>query len=681
MRSSFANFFGAARDTFSRHRWFILTTFLCSTVFSAVLTGGSFRFDYEEAFGSFYDYQAASLLQGRLDVPEQAISIEAFIVDGRFYGYFGPTPALLRVPLVVAGVGFGRLSRGFMLVYYVAALVAAYLILIEASRLIGSGTTPPEKWSVAVFQINTGLGSSIFFLSSSAYIYHEAILCGVTFALWSVWCALRHNAAPDGRWWIGSLVCGVLSVHARPSAGLFALTLLGGVALTQARRAWREQRTAVGLRRPLGIAALAAVGVLSFNGLSYLKFKTFDGCPLRLNVQYDPARLAKIDGSQFHLTNVPFAFGAYFLRPNFAVTKHFPYFQINGGPERIYPGAKLDLVEPTLGFPFAMPGLFALATLGCAAAFVHSRAARPAITLLLAAAMPMSLAMFAAVAISHRYTADFCPVLVCAAAFGTVATQEADAGWRNLLRAGLLVVTLASLAITIALTLRHQGESVWAVPEEIRHHYQNLCRKADAFFGVSHTDRANPDSLVVQGVMLWTLKRPAEAVKRFEAALRINPNHAVAHKDFAKLLLDQGRPEEALAHGIAALRIDPALVDAHRFCGEALLALNRVGEAIPHFETVLRHRPTDSDAHTNLGNTFFRAGRMNDALIQFREALRLDPAAAETHFNVGLALGQTGRTAEAIGEFEEALRLKPDFTPARDCLTQLRPPAVKPPPK
>ena len=48
---------------------------------------------------TFYDAQAQRLLQGRIDVLPDAIGTEAFMRGGKAYGYFGPPPALARIPL------------------------------------------------------------------------------------------------------------------------------------------------------------------------------------------------------------------------------------------------------------------------------------------------------------------------------------------------------------------------------------------------------------------------------------------------------------------------------------------------------------------------------------------------------------------------------------------------------
>ena len=114
--------------------WFLVAAGCATLCYTWVVTGGSFRFNHAEVFGSFYDYQAASFLEGRLDVPEEAIGGEAFEARGKLYGYFGPTPALLRLPFVAAGIGFGKLSRALMVVYFLGCLIASYLLLKQALR-------------------------------------------------------------------------------------------------------------------------------------------------------------------------------------------------------------------------------------------------------------------------------------------------------------------------------------------------------------------------------------------------------------------------------------------------------------------------------------------------------------------------------------------------------------------
>ena len=461
-----------------RHRTFLITATFCCASFCAVLTSGSFRLIYPEVFGNFYDFQALSLLQGRLDVPEGSLQGEAFIYDGKVFGYFGITPALLRLPFVVFGLAFGELSRAAMLLFFAATLAGAYLVQLDATRLLRPNHPQPARWQTILFTLHLGLGSTMFFLGSRAYIYHEAILCGLMFAVFSCWCSLRHFSQPAGRWWLGALVLGLFSVHARPPTGLFALTVLGCVVATHLLRSIEKNATSRETFRSCAIGVGAVLGVLSFNALSYAKFRTFEGCPLRLNVQYSPTRLAKIDSKQFHPTNLPYGLTAYLLRPTFDFSARFPWVYLAPPiPPTEFAAAKLDLPDRTAALPYGMTGLFLLASVGCVSAYRNSPAARAPVLILWIAAVPFTLAMAAAIATAERYTGDWVPFLVCAGAFGLAAPS-----WKPLATATLATATLWACLLTFALTLHFQGAMVWGVSDHVKQNYQQLRDHVDGFF-------------------------------------------------------------------------------------------------------------------------------------------------------------------------------------------------------
>lgn len=469
--------FASLRCSLAPHRWFVGASTVCALVFTWMVTQGTFDFDVTEQLGSFYDYQADSLLHGRLDVTEEAIGGEAFVFAGKLYGYFGPTPALLRLPFVIFDFAFGNLTRAFFVGYFIATLLAAYALLRHACRVIAPAATPSPA-AVVLLTANLGLGSTLFFLGSRCYVYHEAIFCGVTFALFSCLFSLRHLAAPAGRAWFPALLCALLSLHARPPTGLFALTFLGCIAATHLLRSsfspYLRLSFSPSSLRPLALGLSCVLAVFTFNALSYLKFKTFDGAPLRYSRPYDAERLAKIDGKSFHAANVPYGAYTYFVRPNLRFEKKFPFVYL-GSPEpgREFPAAKLDLPDHTLAIPFAMPGLFFLTLLAIVAAFVRPLT-RPPLLITCAAVIPMSLALFAAIATAQRYTADWLPFLTCAAAFGLASLDTSTAGLRFALHALLSLFTLAAVLLTFGLTLHYQRETVWGVPEEIRQSYQTL---------------------------------------------------------------------------------------------------------------------------------------------------------------------------------------------------------------
>lgn len=438
------------------HRWFFVTAAFCALVFSFVITRGTFRFVAPERFAGVYDHQALAFLQGRLDLPEHALGDEAFLFEGKCYTYFGPTPALLRLPFAAFGIGVGQLSRLYMLAYYLAALTAVYALLVLAQRRLAGDHAWPRPMDVVLLIGNVGLGSTLLFLGSRAFTFHEAILCGVTFALWSNYCALRYLAEPHRCWWIAALTLGILALHARPPVGLFALALLGCVAAFIAVRNSRRMlnsRENAAVVKPLAIGALAVCGVLTFNVLSYLKFKSFEGAPLRYHVQYHPGRLAVSEGRNFHSANLGFNTVTYLWALNVTPRSTWPYLELRRPNPNFYAGARIDVAEPTLALPYAMPGLVLLMLCAIAAAFSRPETIGHPTVLVMAAAVPMTLAMFTAIAISHRYTGDFCAPLFVLAPWGLTAVALLRMSWQRHVRAVLLVLTAASIFTTLAISL------------------------------------------------------------------------------------------------------------------------------------------------------------------------------------------------------------------------------------
>src|ERR1022692_2072082 len=52
-------------------------------------------------FSNFYEIQARALMHGHWNIPPGSLNIEAFVVHGRSYMYFGPLPSLLRLPIMM----------------------------------------------------------------------------------------------------------------------------------------------------------------------------------------------------------------------------------------------------------------------------------------------------------------------------------------------------------------------------------------------------------------------------------------------------------------------------------------------------------------------------------------------------------------------------------------------------
>jgi len=131
------------------------------------------------------------------------------------------------------------------------------------------------------------------------------------------------------------------------------------------------------------------------------------------------------------------------------------------------------------------------------------------------------------------------------------------------------------------------------------------------------------------GIAYTEAGRIDDAVRQFQTALAIDPEHASSYSNLGVLRARQGRLDEAMRAFRAALLYDPELVDAHNNTGLVHLAQGRYEAAEQSFRAAMRLDPGYAKAHYNLGVCFERQGRFDEADDELREALRLDPGYAK----------------------------------------------------
>ena len=138
-------------------------------------------------FGGFYETQAHAFRQLRWYIPRGSLGIEGFVLHHRTYEYYGPWPALVRMPLMLFFPSMnGKWTLVFMLVAFVLALVAVTRLGWQIRTLVRGRETPVsrvERWWVALFTFGVGTGSVLLFLASQAWVYHEAEIWGASLSL------------------------------------------------------------------------------------------------------------------------------------------------------------------------------------------------------------------------------------------------------------------------------------------------------------------------------------------------------------------------------------------------------------------------------------------------------------------------------------------------------------------
>jgi protein O-mannosyl-transferase len=179
---------------------------------------------------------------------------------------------------------------------------------------------------------------------------------------------------------------------------------------------------------------------------------------------------------------------------------------------------------------------------------------------------------------------------------------------------------------------------------------------------------SNEVPLYYLGVTLDRKGQTDEAIRQYQAALRLRPSNVLLRNNLGIALGRRGRIDEALTQLQEAVRLAPGQASTYYNLGNALLQQGQTDEAIRHYQEAIRLKMDSADLYNNLGLALGRKGQTDEAIRHYQEALRREPADPDIHFNLGLALGRKGQIDEAIRQLQEALRLKPDYADARKNL-------------
>jgi adenylate cyclase len=111
-----------------------------------------------------------------------------------------------------------------------------------------------------------------------------------------------------------------------------------------------------------------------------------------------------------------------------------------------------------------------------------------------------------------------------------------------------------------------------------------------------------------------------------EKAIALNPNSAVSHMLFGKILTFAGRHEEAIPELQRAIRLNPIPPNIYLYSlGISYTLTGQYNEAIPWGENAVRREPNSLMARLFMAAAYSRAGRDEEARVEAAEVLRINP--------------------------------------------------------
>jgi len=298
-------------------------TLVLSVVFWLfTMTGGQDIF-IKEVLGSAYDSQGEHFLRGDVGVDSAAIAHETMIVNGKVRMYFGPFPALFRIPLnFIYPAGHGKWSRisGFC-----AGVIAlfAFAGLVQTALRSSPLSSRARNWIGNACVIGFALASPLLLLLGNLSIYDEAIIWGFAWSLAALYFACRSRTTEGV-----ALTLSLLGFSFSAGAALLSRATFGApfiliaplLAICLFHRQPLQNITALLL--PLGAA------LVFYLFLSYAKFGDFSGMPMKYNINPVQRDFA-VKYGLFRIERIPYSFADYFVLRSPKLQREAPFLKAN----------------------------------------------------------------------------------------------------------------------------------------------------------------------------------------------------------------------------------------------------------------------------------------------------------------------------------------------------------------
>jgi tetratricopeptide (TPR) repeat protein len=161
---------------------------------------------------------------------------------------------------------------------------------------------------------------------------------------------------------------------------------------------------------------------------------------------------------------------------------------------------------------------------------------------------------------------------------------------------------------------------------------------AAEFDGISQREPGNVWAPMMAAIIVHTAGETADAERRYQQILKLEPRAALAANNLAAIFLERGE---------------------------------QLGYATEIATHAVEQRPDEGEFLDTLGSLYYKREMYSAAIKHFLQAVAAGPTNAVFQYHLGLAYAKNAETERAGEAFRSALRLNPRFSAARQALTTL----------
>jgi tetratricopeptide (TPR) repeat protein len=175
---------------------------------------------------------------------------------------------------------------------------------------------------------------------------------------------------------------------------------------------------------------------------------------------------------------------------------------------------------------------------------------------------------------------------------------------------------------------------------------------------------------------VWSRRKPAQALERYEALALLDPKSVTAHTMIGMILQGQKRIPESKKRYETALEISPnAAIAANNLAWILADEKQDLDRALRLANQAAALLPKDPQVVDTIGWVYYQKQLPLIAVPSFERAVGMNPNNPEFHYHLGMALAATGEGSKARTHLQKALALNPTFNgaaAARDLLATLK---------
>lgn len=177
---------------------------------------------------------------------------------------------------------------------------------------------------------------------------------------------------------------------------------------------------------------------------------------------------------------------------------------------------------------------------------------------------------------------------------------------------------------------------------------------------------ADPAKLLIQeGTVLADEKKYAEAIAKYEQAVKLNPAMHLLYGEIGNLYVQMGEPDKAIEAYKKLLEKDAANQGARLSIVTVLLEKNNIEEAKKMLDGLDLNTITNASTLYEIGVRFYNAKDTKEAMKYWEKAIAVDAKLIDAYVQLGAAYVSTGDNEKAKQMLKKAIELDPNSDGAK----------------